>query len=352
MMTSQSLVPIKKNPTLALRAEPKMEPIRAPEATTSTAKAPPVPEPAPGGLPRRTAPLPALKSLFQYEIPASKPKPADESAASKNPLPSFSSPKPEAKVPEIPPPVPDEEEEIPTFSEVEDSAEESVKEPEFDSELTTESLAADWGNADKLKEDIEKLTRERDDALAESESLRKQVEELQGGSAPAENSEELVSLTRERDQIRSEYIRLRQDFEALKDKDGPKTGSTTKRILNPKAGAGAESAANPELEKEIEKLRGELDEKNKELAQVEEQLAERQRELQAVKSSTSGMDEISDKLKKELADAQAELKKAKDEASMAQRGLALSQKALQETREALREAQEGGGQKSSFGTLK
>jgi chromosome segregation ATPase len=194
-------------------------------------------------------------------------------------------------------------------------------------DLSAESLAADWGKNDELHDEIARLTKERDDALAEGDSLLRQLREIQESEkdkdTSAPSAEELATVTKERDQTRSEYIKLREEFENLKREKAPSKGKLSDSL--------------PEVGKEVKKLR--------------EELAEKDRELHAVKTTTTGMDDAVETLKAEVNELKEQIKKAKDDAAVAQRGLALSQKALQETREALREASESAHPKPGLGSL-
>jgi chromosome segregation ATPase len=298
MMTSQSLSLGRNRPTPPLlpKTPPKEEPIRAPETSSSfQGKTPPLPEGTPTGLPRRTAPLPALKSLFQYEIPGGQgtipAKPAfkeEEPAAPKSSAPSFSFKIGPKSTPEIPPPAPDEEEHIPSFaglSDAEDLAE--AAEPE----LSAENLAADWGKSDQLKEELERVIKERDEARAKVEALSQRLPDPRKSSGPASaaDSEELLIVIKERDQVRGDYIKLREDFENLKQEQ-----IKAKNLIN---------AEQPKSDEELEELR--------------QQLAEREHEVKAAKTASIDLGTMIQKLKDEITNLRGQVKQARDEASTA-----------------------------------
>ena len=161
-------------------------------------------------------------------------------------------------------------------------------------------------------EELELVSKQRDDAIAEVQSLRAKALQAQAPAKdPSEPSktQELTLVTGERDSARKQYAALRTQFEAYKDEYSSKDDGGKVR---------------KEFEQQIEELR--------------QKLAEREREVLVLKSSVTGGDE---KLKEEVLSLREQLTRAKDEGSVAQRGLALSQKALQETRDTLREATEG-----------
>jgi hypothetical protein len=315
MMTSQPLSLGKRADAAPspVQDEPKVEPIRAPEPAPSSAiKAPPLPGGVSSGkLPQRTTPLPALKSLFQYEIPGGQGVIPGKPAASeppplKAPLPTFSFPKPVAKTPtETLPPTPDEEEDIPVFSGSSEAAHLAGAAELEEEELTPESLAEQWGQADNLKEELERITQERDDALAAKETLEKQLAELRDKPAaatekPVADTAEIEFLTRERDQIRGEYIKLREDFEKMKQDN-----------LHAKAEPPPLPVApDPELEKKIEKLQSDLSQKDQELRATKLQLRdvpkgpspEVQKELEKLREDIASKDRELDLVKAQLKD--------------------------------------------------
>jgi hypothetical protein len=170
-------------------------------------------------------------------------------------------------------------------------------------------------------EEIERLTKEREQAQQEANDLREQLRKAQEAAkeqqAPDAANKELLLLTEERDQARREYAKIRAQFETLK-QESPKEDSTKFR---------------KELEQQLEGFRMKLEERNREIAI-----------LKANPSSGgagAGSGETDEKAKEEFTALREQLTRAKEEASIAQRGLALSQKALRETRDTLREATEG-----------
>jgi chromosome segregation ATPase len=241
-------------------------------------------------LPRRTAPLPNLKPLF-------------------------------ATPPPIQPPVRDT------------SFERTAEVDDVESHSGQEDLSEVWQKMGLLNEELARTIQERDQAVHESQLLREQLEKAlaahgaatdSGGSKEEierltkerdealELARELTSVTGERDQARKQYAGLRLQFETYKQEQAPKEG---------------DDGARKELEKEVAELRLKLAEKDRGLAA-----------LRATSSVAVGGDE---KLKEEMLALREQLAKAKEEANIAQRGLALSQKALHETRDTLREATEG-----------
>ena len=173
-------------------------------------------------------------------------------------------------------------------------------------------------------EELELVSKQRDDAIAEAQGLRARM--LLAQAAPKDpaapsKTQELTLVTGERDQARKEYASLRTQFETFKHDQAPKEDSEKNR---------------KEFEQQLEELR--------------QKVAERDREIAGLKSISTGGD---DQLRQEVLTLREQLARAKDEASVAQRGLALSQKALQETRDTLREATEGSSlSRHNFDNLK
>ena len=162
-------------------------------------------------------------------------------------------------------------------------------------------------------EELARATRERDEALAEIKKLREPSQaQPTANKTDFSKTKELTFLAGERDQARKEYADLRKQFETLKQDQAPKEESGKFR---------------KELEQQLEGFRQKLEERNREIAA-----------LKITSGVGSGGDE---KIRQEIISLREQLDKAKAEASIAQRGLALSQKALHETRDTLREATEG-----------
>jgi len=327
-------------------------------------------------LPRRTAPLPGLKSLFQYPPSANQP-PVPEPPAVQEPHPApiraenlveeeeelsegqapasdqapTEAPTPEAAPQESPLTLP-----VPLTEEIEDDSmtaiwhkmsllneelAQTIRERDqafSDSELLREQLRqADAndssGPSDATKEEFARLIRERDEALALAQDLRLNAQapvERKTSSIPSfgkppedlSKTKELSMLSSERDQARKEYAELRKEFEAFKQGQGPKEESNKFR---------------KDLEQQLDGFRQKLEEKNKEIATLK----------------AGGADIGDEGAKAEITSLREQLAKLKEEASVAQRGLALSQKALHETRDTLREATEGSSlSRHNFDNLK
>ena len=166
-------------------------------------------------------------------------------------------------------------------------------------------------------EELAKLTKERDEALAEGQTLRAQLLEekdaaRENEAAASGRAQEMAILTHERDQSRRQYADLRADFEKLKAEQAPREETVKFR---------------KEWEQQLDELKRKLEEKDKEIA--------------ALKTSAETAGGADEKIKQEIASLRQQMAKSKEEASIAQRGLALSQMALQQTRDTLREATEG-----------
>jgi hypothetical protein len=297
-------------------------------------------------LPRRTAPLPALKALFQYNTPPHRPAEASTSEA------------PEKISTEVPPADRHDNGEAPDLTDENETGETA----EGFSPMG-EDLAAAWQKMTELNEELARVvqerdqalnegillrqqlsqadatieshethgtgepseelgrvTRERDEALAEGNVLREQLRQADGGAmeqdSPAQ-AKELSLVTEERDTARRDYAALREQFETLKQEQGPK----------PEPGEN-----QSELKRQLEGFRLQLEKKNQELHTLKANPAA---------ARTGAAADEAERHKHEVGSLREQLTRAKDEASVAQRGLALSQKALHETRDTLREATEG-----------
>lgn len=276
---------------------------------------------------RRTAPLPALKPLFQYEIPAKSPAPP--------PLPAAETP----RVSQIP------KEEKKNFP---GSPTESEAASRAHINQASEDLALAWEKITQLNEEIARTIQERNQARNENGLLREQLKQSdemrQGPEGTNAPQGELARMIQERDEARREYASLREEFETWKrDQGGNKEES---------------GVGKAELEKQIETLRQQIEVKDREINALKEgtgktelekqietlrqQIEVKDREINALKSTppSSGINSSSATSNEDVAALKEQLRVAKDEASTSQRGLALSQKALQETRIALREASE------------
>jgi hypothetical protein len=383
-------------------AQPSVETEGHPESLASTARISLVSKPpsllsehrALPTLPRRTAPLPGLKALFQPPPKTEQPAPQAPSEESASPaaevkppttsLPKIELPKYEPKI-ELPKVEPKPEETKNDVPEIKNEATiEGIKSPsDEESHVTEESeeggddLEGIWhkmallneelaqtiqerdqavsdsnilreqlqksddaltGNqSDATKEEFARLIRERDEALAEAQSLRQKATPTPSAppsfGRPAEDiskTKELSMLASERDQARKQYAELRKQFESMKQEQA--TGS----IPNPKEES---SKFRKELEQQVEGFRQKLEERNREIAALKAGGAV------ATSGSNAGGEDATA--------IREQLTKAKEEASVAQRGLALSQKALHETRDTLREATEGSSlSRHNFDNLK
>jgi len=293
-------------------------------------------------LPRRTSPLPSLKTLF------SNPAPARQAPSSGQPSTEESGPGTSAET-------------SPDSEEVKEET--GIPTADAGAPITHEgeALAEVWQKMGQLNEELAHAIQDRDQAVNEGillrEQLRQAQEALKGKQGPAASTEELalvakerddavaeaqalrtqlkvptpvtktdafsktkelVFLAGERDQARKEYAALRKEFETFKqEQTAPKEESGKFR---------------KELEQQVEGFRQKLEERNRELAALKANPGS------AASGGSGGGEE---KLKEEVASLREQLSRAKDEVSIAQRGLTLSQKALHETRDTLREATEG-----------
>jgi hypothetical protein len=344
-----------------------LEPTAPPENLAATARISLVSKPpsllsehrALPALPRRTTPLPGLKSLFQ---PAADDKPAAEAPSAPiaempsvitQPLPDA----PAAKQSEttadpagaIPKPIDplaagDDDlagiwqkmallnEELAQTSQERDHAMSDINLLREQLRLSDELLAKSKAGA--TPEELAQIARERDEAIAELQALKEKAarNESQKIQLPegVTKTKELVFLTQERDQARQEYVDLRKQFEGLKREQPP-----TPPPLPREDGA----KVRKDLEQQLEGFRIKLEEKNREIVALK--AAPPAPALPPPLPVPAASSEGEEKLKAEIAALKEQLGKVKDDASIAQRGLALSQKALQETRDTLREATEG-----------
>jgi hypothetical protein len=339
---------------------PEPAPETSPENLASTARISLVSRPpsllnehrALPALPRRTAPLPGLKSIFKYPnaepaAPVEPPIPAPVEAKTDAPP----EPKPEVKTAILPrvqfekeekfEPIPAVEEirlepkfefsAAPKFEYKPESMPETMDEPEpptlgIGSE---DDLDAIWQKMALLNEELAQTSRERDQAFHDTALLREQLEQAEEALEQKEKAEktsstpsapgktqELVTLTNERDVARKEYADLRKQFETLKREQNPSPRTESLKFRK-------------ELEQQLDGFRVKLEERNKEIAALKSAKAPSVALTGSIPSA-----EVVTSLREQL-------NKVREEASIAQRGLALSQKALHETRMTLREATEG-----------
>jgi len=322
-------------------------------------------------LPRRTTPLPGLKSLFQtpeegektVEEPAAAAPVAEMPVVITQPLPEAPAAKAEPK---------SEPEKALAETDAPPAEPKPLDAPEAEEEEDDDDLAGIWQKMSLLNEELAQTIQERDHAVSDINLLREQLQQaddeiakLKDQPAPDEiatitrerdaalaelkalkekapgpdttklnlpdgisKTKELVFLTQERDQARKEYAELRKQFEMFKREKSPGIGAAP----NMRDDAGK---FRKDMEQQLEGFRTQLEEKNREIAALKAQPP-----AAPAPSSTAGS-AGDDKLKAEIATLKEQLTKAKEDASIAQRGLALSQKALQETRDTLREATEG-----------
>ena len=245
-------------------------------------------------LPRRTAPLPSLKSIFPAATQRIKAELPEKLEPSREAAPLMET-------------VPDVEEKKEAPAKVTAPGETGAM-PNVESE----DLAELWQKMSLLNEELAYAVQDRDQALHDNAVLLEELREAQAAAkepvvAPnAGKTQELALVTQERDGARKEYAELRMQFENLKRQEqGPRDDSA--------------------------KVRKDLEQK----------LEEKNKEISALKATTAAVGGGDQRVTGEMTSLREQLAKAKEEASVAQRGLMLSQKALHETRDALREATEG-----------
>ena len=308
-------------------------------------------------LPRRTTPLPGLKSLFQnspqeagvppsVEMPSVITQPLPEpirAPAPEKEKADFGSVDEESGFPRLTDPLAagDDDlagiwqkmallnEELAQTIQERDHALGDINQMREQLRVSDELLAKNTGGT--TSDELAQITRERDNALAELKALKEKPQRAsQEIKLPdgVTKTKELVFLTQERDQARKEYTELRKQFEGLKREQAPSGPPPLPRDDVAKV--------RKELEQQLDGFRLQLEEKKKEIAALKAAPA-----TPLLPASFGTPVEPDDKLKAEIAELKAQLTKAKEDASIAQRGLALSQKALQETRETLRDATEG-----------
>jgi len=279
-------------------------------------------------LPRRTAPLPSLKSVLANQTP---PRPVEEL-------------KPQAVAPAgevalaVDTGASEEEGELAEawqkmgmlneeLAQTIHQRDQAVLEgDQLREQLSRAEEALKAGGAPSASaEEAARLLKERDEALAECQTLRGQLSHaLEEGKVSESKAQDFTLLTEERDRARREYAAMRKDYETLKQEQSPKEETIKFR---------------KEWEQQLETLQQKIEERDKEIA--------------ALKADAGAAGEGDEKLKREAASLREQLTRAKDEASIAQRGLALSQKALQQTRDTLREATEGSSlSRHNFDNLK
>jgi chromosome segregation ATPase len=307
-------------------------------------------------LPRRTTPLPGLKTLFQNppaDAPLAPPV-VEMPMVITQPLPEAPTSRPEKPEPPVAETIPklidplaagDDDlagiwqkmallnEELAQTIQERDHALGDINQLRDQLRLADELVARNRGAV--TSDELAQIARDRDEAQAELKALKEKPVAPKGDSqkmplaGDITKTKEIVFLTQERDEARKEYAELRKQFEGLKREQAP-SGPPP---LPPREDA---AKVRRELEQQLEGFRLKLEEKNKEIAALKAAPPPAPPPLPAPASG-----EADEKLKAELATLKEQVTKAKEDASIASRGLALSQKALQETREALREATEG-----------
>jgi hypothetical protein len=310
-------------------------------------------------LPRRTTPLPGLKSLFQGSPQeAGVPPSVEMPSVITQPLPEpIRAPAPEKEKTDFGPV--DEETGFPKLTDPLAAGDDDLAGIWQKMALLNEELAQTiqerdhaLGDINQMREqlrvsdellakndaggttsdELAQLTRERDNALAELKAFKDKPAQRASQEIKLPDgvtkTKELVFLTQERDQARKEYSELRKQFEGLKREQVPSGPPPLPRDDVAKV--------RKELEQQLDGFRLQLEEKKKEIAALKAAPAP-----PPLPASFGTPIEPDDKLKAEIVELRAQATKAKEDASIAQRGLALSQKALQETRETLRDATEG-----------
>jgi hypothetical protein len=310
-------------------------------------------------LPRRTTPLPGLKSLFQNSPQESGVPPSVEMpSVITQPLPEpIRAPAPHSEQEKADPGSVDEEAGFPRLTDplaagddglagiwqkmalLNEELAQTIQERDHalgdinlmreQLRVSDELLAKNPGAA--TTDELTQIARERDDALAELKALKEKpyTRASQEIKLPegVTKTKELVFLTQERDQARKEYSELRKQFEGFKREQVPSGPPPLPRDDVAKV--------RKELEHQLDGFRLQLEEKKKEIAALKSAASA------PLPASFGTPVEPDDKLKAEITALKAQVTKCKEDASIAQRGLALSQKALQETRETLRDATEG-----------
>jgi hypothetical protein len=348
----------------ALEAEPALENLASTARISLVSKPPSLlaENRALPALPRRTTPLPGLKSLFQPPAPGDKPfetpPNVEMPAVITQPLPD--APKPEVAKPEEPkregeqpitlpkavePPGDEEDdlagiwqkmallnEELAQTIQERDHALGDINMLRDQLQLSDEQLEKSKSNT-ATPDELALIAKERDDAVAEMKALKEKAAKTDSQKIQlpdgVSKTKELVFLTQERDQARKEYADLRKQFEGFKREQSPGGPPPLPREDS--------SKVRKELEQQLEGFRQKLEEKNRELAELK---ANPPAPAMPPPLPVFG-GESDEKLKTEVTSLKEQLAKAREDASIAQRGLALSQKALQETRDTLREATEG-----------
>ncbi len=329
------------------------EPIRSLPLSSSA----PAETPAPSPLRQRTTPLPNLKPIFEYDKPVSLPP------SQSQPMPGRPVLTPQTPVLPTPPYETFGLRDAPLgFTEEEQEEEESEEEIPALPESITEAKAeppepASWDISNTLKEDLSRVTEERDDARRQSDLLRSQLLEYDDVSKErdelAAKVEELSRVVEERDDARNESNLLRSQLQQAEEANGAAQAQASSpeelsRALEERDGARRDYASLREqfenLKLEHVRLRGEPAKKDPaleaELETLRAQLAERDQQIAELKNAPAP-EPVPAPISEDTSALQTQLNQAREDASIAQRGLALSQKALQETRDALREASEG-----------
>jgi hypothetical protein len=413
--TNIGAIPVEDRPAESLASTARISLVSKPPSLLSDQRALPA-------LPRRTGTLPSIKSLFPNSNPSVAPDPIAPPAVDQ-PAPEPVSHGTDSR--EAHPVIPSGQEEgdlseiwhkmsllneelaktvlerdqahtdIGLLREQLKHADETLKEVEEKEAQAKESAPA--------PDELAKLTKERDDAIADGKALRaqlliakdaaaakeKEAREKEGKeSAPAFAPEELSKLTKERDDAIEEGKALRAQLlqakdAAAKDKENFEKDKNTVPAITPEELAKVARERDAAME-EIKSLTAQLLKAKEnpvvplgdtqeitivtgERDQARRQYADLRKQYEALKLEQAPKEETmkyrkewelqmeerdkeiaalkaaagDEKMKAELASLRDQLTRAKDEASVAQRGLALSQKALQQTRDTLREATEG-----------
>jgi hypothetical protein len=306
---------------------------------------------------RRTTPLPNLKPIFEYD------KPLNLGPSHSQPLPG----RPHLTPPVAPSPGPTTStteiesfglRDLPSgFRAPEEEEEDASAEPETKQEPPA-GESAPAGSSEplatvaSLKQDVSRVTGERDRALGDKEILRSQMLEfddvVKERDELAARVKELSRAAEERDDARNEANFLRVQLAQQEDAGSTATSPSDElsRAIEERDSSRRDYAGLREqfetLKMEQVRMRNEPAKKDVGLQQetdaVRAQLAERDEQIKTLKADLDAASKESPDASKLDVNAVAQ---AREEASIAQRGLALSQKALQETRDALREASEG-----------
>ena len=264
-------------------------------------------------LPRRTGPLPNLKALFPAPTPPS-PAPAreipaetaKEESGEDSPAPTGTAPheQDEGEMIEIWHKMSLLNEELARTVLERDQALHDIANLREQMRRNAEAGAprADGPTA----EEIDKLTKERDDALAQSQGLRLQVLQAKDASAG-----ELAKVTKERDELRAEADKLRTELQQAKEAS---TGDST-NLAKERDDARAEAEKlRAELQQAKEASSGDAFKLTKDRDDARAETEKLRTELQQAKEASAG---DASKLTKERDDARAETEKLRTELQQA-----------------------------------